>query len=83
MYKSTRKLMMMHKALHPVDDIDRLYMSKQEGERGLTNIEENMDASRQGLRDYIKKSKKRLIIVTRNSTGNIEANRTTITKKQK
>ena len=26
--------MTMHKALHPRDDIDRLYVSRKEGERG-------------------------------------------------
>ena len=40
----TRKLMTMHKALHPRDDIERLYVSKKEEGRGLTNIEESMDA---------------------------------------
>ena len=34
-----RKLMTMHKALHP-RDVDRLYISRKEGGRGLTSIEE-------------------------------------------
>ena len=29
----TRRLMTMHKALHPRDDIDRLYISRKEGEK--------------------------------------------------
>ena len=35
MEQRTRKLMTMHKALHPRDDVDRLYVSRKEGGRGL------------------------------------------------
>ena len=34
-----RKLMTMHKALHPRDDVDRLYVSRKEGGRGLASTE--------------------------------------------
>ena len=39
-----RKLMTMHKLLHPRDDVDRLYVSRKEEGRGLTNIEYSFDA---------------------------------------
>ena len=39
MDQRTRKLMTIHKALHPRDDVDRLYVSRKEGGRGLTSIE--------------------------------------------
>ena len=45
----------MHKALHPRDDIDRLYESRKEGRRGLEIIEDSVDASIQRLEDYIEK----------------------------
>ena len=45
MDQRTRKLMTMHKALHPRDDIDRLYVSRKEGGRELTSIEDSVDAS--------------------------------------
>ena len=45
----TRKLMTMHKALHPRDDRDRLYVSRKEGGRGLASIEDSVDASIQRL----------------------------------
>ena len=35
MNQRTRKLMTMHKALHPRDDVDRLYVSRKEGEDDL------------------------------------------------
>ena len=33
------------KALHPKDDVDRLYVPKKEGERGVARIEDKVDAS--------------------------------------
>ena len=45
MYQITRKLMTMHKALHPRDDVDRLYVSRKEGGRWLASIEDSVDAS--------------------------------------
>ena len=47
--------MIMHKALHPRDDIDWLYVSRNEGGRGLTSIEDNVDASVKRLEDYRQK----------------------------
>ena len=44
----------MHKALHPRDDADRLYVSRKEGGRGLASIEDSVDASIQRLEDYMK-----------------------------
>ena len=41
----TGKLMMMHKVLHPRDDIDRLYVSRKEGGRKLISIENSVDTS--------------------------------------
>ena len=46
----------MQKALHPRDDIDRLYVSRKGEERVLTCIEDSVDASIQRLKDYIKKA---------------------------
>ena len=42
-----RKLMTMHKALHPTNDV-----SRKEGGRGLASIEDRVDASIQRLEDY-------------------------------
>ena len=53
MDQRTRKLMTMHKALHARDDVDRLYVSRKEGGRGLAFIEDSVDTSIQRLEDYI------------------------------
>ena len=42
MDQRTRKLMTMHKVLHPRDNVDRLYVSRKEGGRGLASIEESI-----------------------------------------
>ena len=58
MSQMTRKLMTMHKAIHPSNDKDRQYVSRKDGGRQLASIEDSVDASIQGHEDYIKKSKK-------------------------
>ena len=73
----------MHKALHPSDDVNRLYVSRKEVGKGLARIEDNVDASIQRLEDYIEKHKGGLNPATRNDTDNTIDNRMTITRKQK
>ena len=83
MDQRTRKLMTMHKALHPRDDVDRLYVSRKEGGRGLASIEDSVDASIQRLEDCIQKHDGGLITAIRNDTDNTMDKRMTITRKQK
>ena len=67
--------MTKHKALHPRDDLDRLYVSRKEGGRGLASIEGSVDASIQRLEDYIQKHEGGLITASRNDTENTMNNR--------
>ena len=83
MDQRTRKLMTMHKTLHPRDNIDRLYVSRQEGGRGLASIEDSVHASIQRLKDYIQNHNGGLIKAIRNDNENTMDNRITITSKQK
>ena len=55
MDQRTRRLMTMYKALHPRDDIDRLYVSRKKGGRELASIEDSVDTTTWRL---YKKSKK-------------------------
>ena len=75
--------MTMHKALHPRDDVDRLYVSRKEGGRGLASIKDSVDSSIQRLEDYEGKHEQGLITAIRNNTDNTIDNRMTITRKQK
>ena len=77
-----KKLMTMHKALHPRDDNDRLYVSRKEGGRWFASIEDSVDASIQRLEDYLGKNGG-LITAIRNNTDNTMENRMTITRKKK
>ena len=83
MDQRTRKLITMHMALRPRDNVDRLYVSRREGGRGLDSIEDSVDTSMQRLEDYIEKRGGRLITVTRNNTIDTRTSETTITRKQK
>ena len=75
--------MTIHKALHPRDDVDRLYVSKKEGGRGLASIEDTVDVSIQRLEDYIEKHERGLITTIRVDTDNTINGRMTTTRKQK
>ena len=74
--------MTMHKALHPRDNIDRLYVPRKDGGRGLASIEDSVDSSIQRLEDYIEKHERGLITAIRNNTDNTIDDRMT-TRKQK
>ena len=78
-----RKLMTMHKALHPRDNVDRLHVSRKEGGRGLASIEDTVDASIQRIEDYIEKHEQGLITAIKNDTDNTIDERMTTTRKQK
>ena len=64
--------------IHPRDDRNRLYVSRGEGGRGLTSIEDSVDTSIQWLEDYIEKHEGGLITATRNDTDNTKTNRRSI-----
>ena len=51
--------MTMHKALHMINNIDRLHVSTKEGGKGLACTEDGVDASTQGHADYTKKKLKK------------------------
>ena len=75
--------MTKHKALYPRDDVERQYVSRKEGKRGLTSIEDSVHASIQRLEVYIKKHKRGLITAIRKDTDNPTDESLTITRKQK
>ena len=73
----------MHKALHPRNVDNRLYVSRKEEGRGLARIEGSVDASIQRLDDYIEKHEGGLITAIRNDSDYTMDNRMIITRKQK
>ena len=81
MDQKARKPMTMHQGLYPIDDVDRLYVSRNDGVRRFANIEDSVDASIQRTEDYIEKHERGLITATRNDTDNRKTNRMTMTRK--
>ena len=71
----------MHKTLHPRNDVDRLHVSRKEGGRGLTSIQNYVDATIKWFEDYINKHGGRLITTLRNDTDKTSINTTKITRK--
>ena len=53
----TRKLMRIHGAHHPQGDVDRLYVSRSLGGRGLHSIEEVVSREINALTTFVKRSK--------------------------
>ena len=47
--RKTRKFFTIYGALHPKSDVDRLYISRKEGGRGLISIEDCVELARRGL----------------------------------
>ena len=59
--RRTRKLMTMHNTLHPKSNIDRLYIPRKEGVRGLQGAEESVNLTNLGLENYVKESREHLL----------------------
>ena len=41
--RTTRKIINMYKALHPRDSVERLYLPREKGGRGLISVEDCID----------------------------------------
>ena len=50
----TRKLLNMHKMLHPKADVERLYIPRKDGGRGLIDVETAFKTATIGLDHYLK-----------------------------
>ena len=64
----------MHKTLDPRDDVDRLYVARKAGGKGHVSIEDNVDALKQSLQDYMKKRRRKLIPSNKNNTDSTSIN---------
>ena len=59
------KMFTIYRALHPKSDVDRLYIPRNEGGRGLVCIEDCVELAIRGLEAYINGSEERLIRAAR------------------
>ena len=63
--RRTRKLMTIHKTLHPKSNAVRLYIPRKEGIRGLQGVKETVKVTNLGLENYVKQSRERLLTTAR------------------
>ena len=63
--RKTRKLLTIYGALHPKSDVDRLYIPRKEGGRGLISIKDCVELAIRGLEVYVHGSEERLIQAAR------------------
>ena len=63
--RKTRKLFTIYGALHPKSDIDRLYIPRKEGRRGLISINDFVELAIRGLEVYVHGCEERLIQAAR------------------
>ena len=63
--RKTRKLFTIYGALHLKSDLDRLYIPRKEGGRGLMSIEDCVELAIRGLEKYVHGSEERLIQAVR------------------
>ena len=55
--RKTRKLMTANHALHPQSDVDRLYLPRSEGGRGLQQIRQTVEEEKRSLSEYVSSRK--------------------------
>ena len=51
--RKTRKILTMYRAMHPKSDVDRLYMTRKEGGRGLCSVEYAVRGEENSLGYYV------------------------------
>ena len=59
--RKTRKLLTIHGALHPRSNVNRLYLPRREGGRGLTSVEDAINTEERNINVYISQSQERLL----------------------
>ena len=67
--RDTRKLLTMHKALHPKSDVDRLYLPRNEGGRGLQSAQDTIELAILGLDNYVRNSHEKLMTAAREDSN--------------
>ena len=64
--RPTRRIMTMNLALYPKSDVDRLYIARQRGGRGLQSVLETVLLEKNSLRWYVKNSQEQLLKAVHN-----------------
>ena len=60
MDRNTRKLLTMYGAFHPKSNVNRLYMKREDGGRGLISLRDCVDSKIRNINEYIANSEEEL-----------------------
>ena len=72
MDRKTRKILTKERMHHPKADVDRMYLPRSQGGRGLTQLELTLKTTTIGLNMYLSKSDDRLLQIVKNQTLSIQ-----------
>ena len=73
--RKKRKLMTLHCMLHKKGDVDRLYLKRAEGGRGLISVEDCALIERNCLYNYVSESEENMLKVVKNE-GTVDIGKT-------
>ena len=59
--RKTRKLLTMHGGFHPKSDVDRLYLPRKLGGRGICSIEDCVEEERRSIAMYLAQNQEELL----------------------
>ena len=62
-------MLTMHNGFHPKCNVEHLYLSWSEGDRGLIGVQDTVETAISELRNYIRNSKEKLLITARTIEG--------------
>ncbi|XP_053114405.1 uncharacterized protein LOC128328439 [Hemicordylus capensis] len=63
----TRQIMTINHALHPRSDVDRLYLPRSSGGRGMLQVHQTVEEEKRGLEEYIKDSEEDALQMVNNA----------------
>ena len=78
----TRKNLTMYGSLHPRSDVDRLYVAREKGGRGLLSIEDSIRKVENDIAEYLDKTEEPILKLTKEITINKEPIPKSINKKE-
>ena len=58
-------MLTIYNGFHPKNNVDRLYLLRCKGDRRLTGVQDTMETTILGLKNYVRNSKVRLLIAAR------------------
>ena len=58
-------MLTIYNGFHPRNNVDRLYLLRCKGDRRLTGVQDTMETTILGLKNYVRNSKVRLLIAAR------------------